>query len=282
MKNNTSQSKHISKRAWFFAVTILLIAVIAGVVWLIRSSSPDEPGLGNLTPYMTYEVVQAHPHDAQAFTQGLVYWDGFLYESTGLYGESSLRKVEVDTGWVVRQVDLLPQYFAEGLTLWEDQLIQLTWQEGTGFIYNASDFSQTGQFTYPTEGWGLTHDGERLILSDGSDVLYFLDPDTFAFMDSVSVSFEGERVTRLNELEYIDGQVFANIWQTDQIVRIDPESGEVLGWIDLAGILPDDVRRPETDVLNGIAYDAKDNRLFITGKLWPFLYEILLIPVGME
>ena len=282
MKNNTSQSKPISKRAWLLLAVILLIAVIAGVVWLIRSSSPDEPGLGNLTPYMTYEVVQAYPHDAQAFTQGLVYWDGFLYESTGLYGESSLRKVEVDTGWVVRQVDLLPQYFAEGLTLWEDQLIQLTWQEGTGFIYNASDFSQTGQFTYPTEGWGLTHDGERLILSDGSDVLYFLDPDTFAFMDSVSVSFEGERVTRLNELEYIDGQVFANIWQTDQIVRIDPESGEVLGWIDLAGILPDDVRRPETDVLNGIAYDAKDNRLFITGKLWPFLYEILLIPVGME
>jgi glutamine cyclotransferase len=282
MKKNTSQSKHISKRAWLLLIVILLIAVIAGVVWLIRSASPDEPGLGNLTPYMTYEVVHAYPHDAQAFTQGLVYWDGFLYESTGLYGESSLRKVEVDTGRVVMQVDLPPQYFAEGLTLWEDQLIQLTWQEGTGFIYNASDFSQTGQFTYPTEGWGLTHDGERLILSDGSDVLYFLDPDTYAFMDSVSVSFEGEGVTRLNELEFIDGQVFANIWQKNQIVRIDPESGEVIGWIDLTGILPDDARRPETDVLNGIACDAKNNRLFITGKLWPFLYEIRLIPVGVE
>ncbi len=282
MKKNTSQSKHISKRAWLLLIVILLIAVIAGVVWLIRSSSPDEPGLGNLTPYMTYEVVQAYPHDAQAFTQGLVYWDGFLYESTGLYGESSLRKVEVDTGRVVMQVDLPPQYFAEGLALWEDRLVQLTWQEGTGFIYDISDFSQTGQFTYPTEGWGLTHDGERLILSDGSDTLYFLDPDTFAFMDSVRVTFEGEGVTRLNELGFIDGQVFANIWQTDQIIRIDPSSGEVLGWIDLAGILPDDARRPETDVLNGIAYDSKNNRLFITGKLWPFLYEIRLIPVEVE
>ena len=229
---------------------------------------------------MTYEVVNAFPHDPEAFTQGLIYLDGYLYESTGLYGESSLRKVELETGEVLQQVDLSSEYFAEGLTAWEDTLLQITWRENTGFVYDLEDFSLLDQFSYSTEGWGLTQDDQQLIMSDGTPTLYFLDPATFEVIGSVTVTYQGETVERLNELEYFDGQVFANIWQTDYIVRIDPASGEVLGWIDLGGILPQDLRTATTDVLNGIAYDQEGDRLFITGKFWPRLYEIRLVPAS--
>lgn len=278
--HRTNRKQSIKQSAWFWALCLLLIVLLAAVLWGQRSkgssisSTPE-----TLSPYMTYEVVNAYPHDPQAFTQGLIYHEGYLYESTGLYGESSLRKVELETGMVLQQVNLPLQYFGEGLTLWEDTLLQLTWREGTGFIYDLDEFSLSGQFTYSTEGWGLTHDGERLIMSDGSQRLYFLNPGSFQVSGQVEVSYQGEAVERLNELEFIRGEVYANIWLTDDIVRIDPAIGAVQGWIDLRGILPDELRSPATDVLNGIAYDPEGDRLFVTGKNWPMLYEIRLVPV---
>jgi glutamine cyclotransferase len=235
-----------------------------------------------LSPAMTYEVINAYPHDPTAFTQGLIYHNGYLYESTGLYGQSSLRQVELVNGEVLQQVNLPPDTFGEGLTLWEDKLLQLTWREETGFIYDREDFTLLGQFTYPTEGWGLTHDGERLIMTDGSHLLYFIDPASFQVTGSIPVLDQGEPVERLNELEFINGRVFANSWLTDEIVRIDPETGEVLGWVELRGLLPEDLRNPDTDVLNGIAYDPEGNRLWVTGKNWPQLYEIRLVPVSVD
>jgi glutamine cyclotransferase len=231
---------------------------------------------------MTYEVINEYPHDPTAFTQGLIYHNGYLYESTGLYGQSSLRQVELVNGEVLQQVNLPPDTFGEGLTLWEDKLLQLTWREETGFIYDREDFTLLGQFTYPTEGWGLTHDGERLIMTDGSHLLYFIDPASFQVTGSIPVLDQGEPVERLNELEFINGRVFANSWLTDEIVRIDPETGEVLGWVELRGLLPEDLRNPDTDVLNGIAYDPEGNRLWVTGKNWPQLYEIRLVPVSVD
>ncbi len=227
---------------------------------------------------MTYEVVAVYPHDPAAFTQGLIYREGYLYESTGRYGKSSLRQVELDSGQVLQQVDLPPDFFGEGLTDWGNKLIQVTWREGMGFVYDIEDFSLLESFELSTEGWGLTQDGDRLIMSDGTSSLYFLDPETFAVMGTVTVNDKGEEIDRLNELEYIRGQVFANIWQMDDIIRIDPDTGALLGWIDLSGILPEEARAETTDVLNGIAYDPKADRLFITGKYWPHLYEIRLVP----
>jgi glutaminyl-peptide cyclotransferase len=268
----------IKKRTWIWMLGLVLIILMAAVLWGRWSpvSAPSIPE--TLSPYMTYEVVNAYPHDPAAFTQGLIYHDGYLYESTGLYGESSLRVVELETGKVLQQVDLLPQYFGEGLTLWEDTLVQVTWREGTGFVYGLDTFSLFRQFTYPTEGWGLTHDGERLIMSDGSHRLYFLDPEGLQIVSQVEVIYQGQPVERLNELEYIQGEVYANIWLTDEIVRIDPATGIVQGWIDLRGILPEELRTPATDVLNGIAYDIEGDRLFVTGKFWPLLFEIRLVP----
>lgn len=233
------------------------------------------------TPVMTYEVLNVFPHDPQAFTQGLVFYEGYLYESTGLYGRSSLRQVDLETGEVLRKVDLSEEYFAEGLVLYKDRFFQLTWREGIGFIYDLDEFSLLDQFDYQTEGWGLTHDGEHLIMSDGTDNLYFLDPNTLQITETVEVTFMGEEIVRLNELEYIRGEIYANIWRTDYIVRIDPTTGDVLGWIDLRGILPEALRTSETDVLNGIAYDQESGRLFVTGKFWPELYEIRLLPSAL-
>lgn len=258
---------------------VLGLTLILLAVWIIFGRKPSSSLPANLEEWMTFEVLKTYPHDSEAFTQGLVYQDGTLYESTGLYGESSLRKVALETGEVLKRIDLPPEYFGEGLAIWEETLVQLTWRAGTGFVYNLEDFSMLGHFTYPTEGWGLTQDGQRLIMSDGTDKLFFLDPETFQVIDSVSVTWEGEPVHRLNELEFIRGEIFANIWQTDNIVRIDPQTGEVTGWIDLRGILPPESRTPDTDVLNGIAYDPEGDRLFVTGKFWPVLYKVKLIPI---
>ena len=236
----------------------------------------------NLEAQMTYEVLNVYPHDPEAFTQGLIYLDGVLYESTGLYGRSSLRKVALETGEVLQIIDISPEYFAEGLTDWEDTLVQLTWQEETGFVYHQDDFSLLKRFTYPTEGWGLTQDGEKLIMSDGTDRLFFLDPETYQVLESLRVTWEGEPVQRINELEFIQGEVFANIWQTDDIIRINPQTGKVMGWIDMRGILPSESKNQQTDVLNGIAYDPEEDRLFITGKFWPSLFEVRLIPVDKD
>jgi len=224
-----------------------------------------------------YEVVRAYPHDPGAFTQGLVYSDGVLFESTGLRGESSLREVRLETGEVVRRRDVPSRYFAEGLALWDGQLIQLTWTSGTGFLYAASTFEPAGTFTYDGEGWGLASDGRRLVMSDGTAALRFLDPATRAELGRMEVTDGGEPVTLLNELEYVNGAIYANVWQTDRIAIIAPGTGRVEGWIDLTGLLPPADARA-ADVLNGIAWDETGDRLFVTGKLWPTLYQIRLIP----
>jgi glutamine cyclotransferase len=228
-------------------------------------------------PVFGYHVVNVYPHDTSAFTQGLIYHEGQLYEGTGLNGESSLRRVELATGQVLQRIDLPDAYFGEGIALFDDRIYQLTWQNKVGLIYDRASFTQIGTWSYETEGWGLTHDGRQLIMSDGSATIRFLDPQTLAVQRSIQVRAEGQPLTRLNELEYIDGQIYANIWQTDWIVRIDPQSGAVTAWIDLSGLLPPEERQPNTDVLNGIAYDPTTDRLFVTGKRWPKLYEIELV-----
>lgn len=221
-----------------------------------------------------YTVVHTYPHDPDAFTQGLIFDNGFLYEGTGLDGRSSLRKVELSTGKVLQRLDLPHGYFGEGIVLWKDKLIQLTWQSKIGFVYDRATFKQLRTFTYSREGWGITQDGKRLIMSDGSSSLFFWDPETFAETGELKVVDEkGRRVSNLNELEYVRGEIYANIWQTDRIARISPATGRVLGWIDLSGLLTER-ERTQSDVLNGIAYDPKGHRLFVTGKNWPKLFEI--------
>ena len=227
-------------------------------------------------PTDSFDVINSWPHDPAAFTQGLIYYHGRLYESTGLYGASSLREVELETGAVLRKVAVPEQYFAEGLTIFGDRIVQLTWQSQQGFIYDLPSFRLQGEFSYTGEGWGLTHDGHYLIMSDGTHQLRFLDPTSFAVVKAVGVYYDGRPVTNLNELEYVRGEIYANIWQTDRIARIDPQSGRILGWIDLTGLLPAADRSASVDVLNGIAYDAATDRLFVTGKRWPKLFEIRL------
>ena len=232
----------------------------------------------NKAPVWDYQVIQAFPHDPRAFTQGLVYDQGFLYEGTGLLGRSSLRKVELETGKVLKLVTLPDWLFGEGVALWEDKIIQLTWKSKTGFVYDRQTFRLLKKFFYPTEGWGLTQDGKHLIMSDGSSFLYFLDPNTFKMIRRIQVRDEGLPVAFLNELEFIKGEIFANVYQTDRIVRISPQTGRVTGWIDLKGLLPAEDRTLAVDVLNGIAYDPQGDRIFVTGKLWPKLFEIRLVP----
>jgi len=224
-------------------------------------------------PHASYSVVRVFPHDRAAFTQGFEYADGFFYEGTGLSGRSSIRKVAIETGQVVQRRDVDAEYFGEGITIWKSDLIELTWQSKVGFVYDRSTFAPKRTFSYPGEGWGLTHDDTALIMSDGSAALRFLDPVSFAERRRVTVTDGGMPIQRLNELEYVKGQIYANIWQTNLIARIAPESGRVLGWIDLTGLLPA-ADRADVDVLNGIAYDAARDRLFVTGKLWPKVFEI--------
>jgi len=230
------------------------------------------------TPRYTYEVVKVFPHDSSAFTQGLLFNEGILYESTGLNGSSSIRRVDLESGKVLALVPLPETFFGEGIAIVDQKLYQLTWQEQTGFIYDKETFDLQQQFSYPTQGWGITFDGKQLIMSDGTPRLYFWDPATIAQIGAIDVYDERGPVAALNELEYINGEIFANIWQTDQIARIDPTTGIVTGWIDLTGLLPPEDRTPTTDVLNGIAYLPEGNRLFVTGKRWPKLFEIRLLP----
>jgi glutamine cyclotransferase len=230
----------------------------------------------------TYQVVHTYPHDAQAFTQGLIYLDGHLYESTGIKGHSSLRMEDLETGRILQFQDVPDKYFAEGLAAWKsgstDTLIQLTWQDHTALVYDRSTFRFLRTLPYTWDGWGLTQDGKNLILSDGTATLRFLDPATFRVLRSIQVRDRGQPVTKLNELEFIHGQIYANIWYSDRIARISPATGKVLGWIDLAGLLPESERSSTGAVLNGIAYDSAHDRLFVTGKLWPKLFEIRIIP----
>jgi glutaminyl-peptide cyclotransferase len=228
-------------------------------------------------PEYGYVVVHAYPHDPMAFTQGLFYLDGYLYEGTGLYGQSTIRKVKPETGQVLLERDIPGQYFGEGIIDWKDRLLELTWKSHLGFIYDLPTFQPRGQFEYPGEGWGLTQDGKRIIMSDGSAQLRFWDPVTLKETGRITVTADGQPVADLNELEWVKGEIYANIWQTNRIARIDPASGRVAGWIDLTGLLNPSDEAPDTDVLNGIAYDAQGGRLFVTGKKWPKLFEIRLV-----
>jgi glutaminyl-peptide cyclotransferase len=227
-----------------------------------------------------YRIVHTYPHDPKAFTQGLIYLHGYLYESTGLNGQSSLRKVDLRTGLVLQRHDLDPQLFGEGLTNWQNTLIQLTWKAQTGFVYDRATFRLLRTFQYQGEGWGLTQDGVHIILSDGSSSLRFLDPQTFQEVNRIVVSDGGVEVHELNELEYVRGRIYANVWQTDLIAIISPQDGLVVGWADLSGLRPESVRGNSDAVLNGIAFDTAHNRLFVTGKLWPKLFEIQLVRKG--
>ena len=266
-----------------FPVILLLL-----LVWLppareasraaAQSTGPEQQDMliaPTRVPLYSYDIINVYPHDSAAFTQGLVFYQGGLLESTGLNGQSSLRRVELETGRVLKQVSVPAQYFAEGLALFNGRLLQLTWQNQVGFVYDQETFQQTGAFNYTGEGWGLTHDGRSLILSDGTSQIRFLDPQTFQVQRTITVHQGPQQIVRLNELEYVNGEIFANVWITDHIVRINPNDGNVTGWIELNGLLsPQEGAR--ADVLNGIAYDAAGDRLFVTGKFWPKLFEIRL------
>jgi len=234
-------------------------------------------------PTYGYTVVRSHPHDREAFTQGLIFRDGVFYEGTGLNGRSGIRKVKIETGEVLQTRPLAREYFGEGITEWKGQIVQLTWRSQVGFVYDLRTFEETKRWSYAGEGWGLTHDGARLIMSDGSAALRFLDPSTLKETGRVTVRDANRPVDQLNELEYVKGEILANIWQTDRIVRISPKDGRVTGWIDLSGLLTPAERAAVNaggGVLNGIAYDAAGDRLFVTGKLWPRVFEITLVKRG--
>ena len=249
------------------------VIVFSAVALVLVSNSPvyTEP------LHYTYNVVNVYPHDETAFTQGLIFEDNTIYESTGRYGQSTLRRVELETGNIIQLHALPDQFFGEGITIFGDKIIQLTWQSEKGFVYDKNSFDMLQEFTYPTEGWGITHDGSRLIMSDGTATLIFLDPETFQKIGQVEVHDE-EPVTMLNELEYIHGMVYANIWTEEKIAIINPQTGRVTGWIDLEGINEAE-NQNSSSVLNGIAYDAEEDRLFVTGKRWSQLFEISLVLV---
>ncbi|RUL89801.1 glutaminyl-peptide cyclotransferase [Tautonia sociabilis] len=253
---------------------MLVGLIVAGGGWAAWTASQTRR-----VPVYRAEIVKAYPHDIDAFTQGLEFAGGELFEGTGQYGKSRLRKVQLETGAVLQEVDLPRDVFGEGITVWKDRIIQLTWQERLGLIFDKATFETTGRFRYQGEGWGLTHDESNLIMSDGTATIRFLDPETFKVVRSIRVSTpEGQPVDQLNELEYINGEILANIWNTSTIARISAKDGRILGWIDLSTIRP---RRAigSNAVLNGIAYEPTSKRLFVTGKNWSELFEIRVVPV---
>lgn len=258
------------------ALTTSSVVVAALVAALLRPASDLDVVVTGVETF-GYRVVNAYPHDADAYTQGLIYRDGFLYESTGLNGRSTLRKVVLETGQVVQRRPLGHEYFAEGLTDWGPRLLQLTWQSHVGFVYDLASFQLQLSFPLAGEGWGLTHDDKALIVSDGSNRLRFLDPDSYREIKHIAVSDAGAPVKDLNELEYVRGQIYANVWHTDRIAIVAPDTGNVSGWIDLSGLMSAGYDLDAEAVLNGIAYDSARNRLFVTGKLWPKLFEIAIV-----
>lgn len=250
----------------------IAVAVLAAAT-LSTTPAPAEPAVYD------YEVVREYPHDASAFTQGLFFLDGYLYESAGQYGESNLRKVALETGAIVQRRDLPAAVFAEGAAAANGRVVVLTWREGRGFVFDRESFEPLGEFAYDGQGWGLAHDGERFVMSDGSPVLRFLDPESFEEIGRLRVTLNGRPLGDLNELEWIEGEIFANVWRADVIARIDPDTGEVVGLVDMRGLRErfSLTEGPRAEVLNGIAYDARTGRLFVTGKYWPKLFEIRLV-----
>jgi glutaminyl-peptide cyclotransferase len=257
---------------------VVLLLLTAGSL-LLRGQASHQ-GSANSPQEYTYAIVRAFPHDTSAYTQGLAYRDGFLYEGTGRNGQSSLRKVRLETGEVIQHVDLGSEFFGEGITLVKDKVFQLTWKSEMGFVYDIHDFHLLRSFAYSGEGWGLATDGRELFMSDGSSEIRVLDAETLRETRSLKVHNGSTPVDQLNELEFVGGQIFANVWHSNRIARISPRTGDVLGWIDLAGLLSPIYRLEPEAVLNGIAYDPIRKRLFVTGKLWPSVFEIRLSPKG--
>ena len=264
-------ARHTPGLKSFFAVVVTFMAI--GFLRAPGYAAWQQPGG---LPMYGYRIQHVYPHDRGAFTQGLQYVDGVLYEGTGLNGHSSIRKVVLETGKVLQQRDVSAEYFGEGITVWKNDLFELTWQTHVAFVYDRGTFRPKKQFSYPGEGWGLTHDGTNLIMSDGSDQLRVLDPATFIERRRIKVTAAGVPLRNLNELEFVKNEILANVWQTDYVARIAPDTGAVVGYIDLRGLLSP-AERASTDVLNGIAYDPTGDRLFITGKLWPKLFEVSLV-----
>jgi len=278
LPSDIRRTQRISPR-WLRALAFRGSSLLVLAAFSVPASAADAPLMSeDARPpaVLEYEIVKSWPHDRAAFTQGLIYRDGFLYESTGLNGRSSLRKVKLETGEVVQRESVASEYFAEGLTDWKDRLIQITWQSQIGFSYDLKTFESKGQFNYSGEGWGITHDDKRLIMSDGTSTLRFLDPQSFKQTGALEVTYQGRPLANLNELEFVRGRIFANVWQSNSIVVIDPGSGRVTAQIDLPGLLSAEDRAVGVDVLNGIAYDARHDRLFVTGKLWPKIFELKL------
>jgi glutamine cyclotransferase len=268
------KSRTMSLRARGGRVAVAVLALVAAVALAAAARTPGDAARVEHAVLVAHEIIASYPHDQSAFTQGLVWADGGFFESTGLFGESSLRRVAFPTGEVLQRTDLPDEVFGEGLALVDDRLVQLTWRSRRGFVYDRTSFALLGDFTYETEGWGLTYDGGSLIMSDGSDTLTYVDPNTLQPWHRLSVTLDGRPVWELNELEWIQGEIWANVWQTELIVRIDPASGRVTSFLDLTGLFPPDRRTSPDDVLNGIAYDPESGRVFVTGKRWPLLFEI--------
>jgi glutamine cyclotransferase len=261
------------------AVWLLGAALVLAGCGKDSSASPAAPSANAAPIAYTYQIVNVFPHDRGAFTEGLEIHNGVLFESTGLNGQSDLRKVDLSSGRVLQQTKLSGQYFGEGMSVLGDKVFQLTWKNEKGFVYGLDSFAVEREFTYTGEGWGMTNDGHSLIMTDGSDEIRFLDPATFKVTRSIHVLRDGQPLTQLNELEWVKGELYANIWQTPFVARIDPATGRLLGLIDFSGLLtPDDLRGGHVDVLNGIAYDATNDRLFVTGKNWPKLFEVRVRP----
>jgi len=257
---------------------LLLVAVLSilvfGSLFSPAHSYAAGPAEDTGIPVFGYEIVKTYPHDVSAFTQGLFIRDGILYEGTGLSGRSSLRKVDIDTGKALEEHKLPGIYFGEGIATDGKRIVQLTWRSHKGFVYDIKTFKPLREFSYPTEGWGLTYDGRNFVMSDGSATLYFLDPRSFKEIGRLEVYDRKGPVVRLNELEYVKGEIFANVWGEDRVARIDADTGRVTGWIDFRGLLSDADRKTRVDVLNGIAYDSETGKFYVTGKLWPRLFEI--------
>lgn len=248
-----------------------------GQAFILAAMSAALCAAAPLTPVYRYRVIRVYPHDPGAFTQGLEYRGGVLYEGTGLNGRSTLRKVDLQTGKVLQEIQLDPQYFGEGITVLNQRILELTWQSHRGFIYDRGTFRLIRNFDYRGEGWGLTNDGRQIFMSDGTPEIRIWDPSTLRELRRISVHEGQTPVQNLNELEYVRGEIYANVWQTNRIARISPKDGRVTGWVDLSGLLPEADRLDGADVLNGIAYDSLGDRLFVTGKLWPKLFEIRLV-----
>ncbi|MCH7949898.1 MAG: glutaminyl-peptide cyclotransferase [Candidatus Dadabacteria bacterium] len=230
------------------------------------------------TPVFGYKIVNTYPHNTNSFTQGLIFDKGVLYESTGLNGRSTVKIVDLKTGKTLKSHELPDNYFGEGIAIIENKIIQLTWRSKTGFVYDKKTLKLIKKFSYQTQGWGITYDGKYLIISDGSAVLYFMDPNTFKVVGTLEVYGDNGKVSKLNELEYINGEIYANIWGTEKIARINPKTGRVTAWIDLSGLLNKEDKKNRVDVLNGIAFNSDKGSLFVTGKLWPKMFEIELVP----